>query len=177
MIIASYYLIIQIDYFKEVLFKMEEHKLLTRMLLVVLVVSIVGTVITVDRLGAIGGVGSLTGAVSAGGTGDLNITTDITISLPDSAIDFGNGVVDADSDGYARVYSEGGVNNQNGSWENITDYILIRNDGNAGLNVTVQSNRRDGNNTTDSFICQNDVGGCGAGLESIADATAFNYKL
>ena len=106
---------------------MEEHKLLTGMLLVALVVSVVGTVITVDWLGAVGGVGSLTGAVAAGGTGDLNITSDITITLPDSGIDFGNGVVDAAAD-FAIANSIAGQDTINGTWANITDNITVRNE-------------------------------------------------
>ena len=152
---------------------MEEHKLLTGMLLVALVVSVVGTVITVDRLGAIGGVGSLTGAVTAGGTGDLNITTDITITLADSVIDFGNGVVDA-SAGYASVNSGSGTTTD-GTWANTSDNITVRNDGNVGVNITVQSNKKAGNDTTDSFICQNDVGGCGADYPDPGDETEYKF--
>ncbi len=48
---------------------MEEHKLLTGMLLVALVVSIVGTVISVDRIASINGGTDLT--ASAVGTADI----------------------------------------------------------------------------------------------------------
>ena len=151
---------------------MEEHKLLTGMLLVALVVSVVGTVITVDRLGALGGVG-LTGAATGVGSGDLNITQDITISLPDSAIDFGNGIVDA-SAGYAQLASNAGLV-ASGSWANSSDNITIRNDGNVGVNITVQSNKQSGNDTTDSFICQGDIGGCGVDYEDGGQDTALQY--
>ena len=142
------------------------------MLLIALVVSVVGTVITLDRLGAVGGVG-LTGA--AGGTGDLNITSDITITLPDSAIDFGNGKVDP-SVGYATVNSEAG-STSGGTWANATDNITVRNDGNVGVNVTVKSNKQDGNHTSNSFICQSDAGGCGVGYENGGELTALQYKF
>ena len=156
---------------------MEEHKILTGMLLIALVVSVVGTVITVDRLGAVRGVG-LTGA--AGGTGDLNITQDITITLPDSAIDFGNGKVDP-SAGFAVVDSRNSNTNTDGSWANLSDNITIRNDGNVGVNITVQSNKQSGNDTTNSFICQSDAGGCGVGYESGGDspsqALGYSYIM
>ena len=64
----------------------------------------------------------------------------------------------------------------NGTWANATDFIIVRNDGNVGVNVTIQSNKQNGNDSTNSFICQNNVGGCGAGLESNVDATQYNYK-
>ncbi|MAG60492.1 hypothetical protein CL619_01775 [archaeon] len=155
---------------------MEEHKILTGMLLVALVVSVVGTVITVDRLGSVGGVG-ITGA--AGGTGDLNITQDITITLPDSAIDFGNGKVDPTAS-FALADSAPGVSTVSGTWENISDNITVRNDGNTGINLTVSSNRKAGNDTTLSFICQGETDGeCAndvtfSGLDS---AVSFAYGI
>ena len=153
--------------------KMEEHKILTGMLLVALVVSVVGTVITVDRLGSVNSASGLTGAV--GGTGDLNITQDITISLQDSAIDMGNGKVDP-SVGYAMVNSKTGVVSD-GTWANTSDNITVRNDGNVGVNVTVQSNKQDGNHTTDSFICQSETGACGVGYEVDGEGTALQYAF
>ncbi|MAG60512.1 hypothetical protein CL619_01875 [archaeon] len=153
---------------------MEEHKVLTGMLLVALVVSVVGTVITVDRLGGVNSANGLTGA--AGGTGDLNITSDITITLPDSAIDFGNGKVDP-SAGFASVSSAGDT--ADGTWANLTgnaDNITVRNDGNVGVNITIKSNKQNGNHTTDSFICQSDAGGCGVGYESGGEANALMYN-
>ncbi len=154
---------------------MEEHKLLTGMLLVALVVFVVGTVVTVDRLGSVGGVG-ITGA--AGGTGDLNITQDITISLPDSAIDFGNGKVDP-SAGYATVDSASDTND--GTWANHSagnnDNITVRNDGNVGVNLTIQSNKQNGNHSTDSFICQSDAGGCGVGYDNGGETNALKYNF
>ena len=149
---------------------MEEHKVLTGMLLVALVVSVVGTVITVDRLGAVGGIG-ITGA--AGGTGDLNITSDITITLPDSGIDFGNGKVDP-SVGYASLDSGTG-SVTGGTWANTSDNITVRNDGNVGVNVTVKSNKEDGKDGTDSFICQGDAGGCGVGYSAGNDALEYSF--
>jgi hypothetical protein len=153
---------------------MEEHKVLTGMLLVALVVSVVGTVITVDRLGALGGASGLTGAVA--GSGDINITSDITITLTDSSIDFGNGKVDPTA-GFAVVNSQAGQDTTDGTWANITDALVVRNDGNVGVNVTIQSSRSNGNHTTISFACENDVGGCGVGYESGGEANAlqFNY--
>ncbi|MAG60789.1 hypothetical protein CL619_03305 [archaeon] len=158
--------------------KVEEHKVLTGMLLIALVVSVVGTVITLDRLGAVGGVNSANGLTgAAGGTGDLNITQDITITLPDSGIDFGNGKVDP-SAGYALVSSS--ANTADGTWKNNTgdaDNITVRNDGNVGVNITVQSNKQDGNHTTNSFICQSDAGGCGVGYDDGGENNALQYAF
>ena len=152
---------------------MEEHKVLTGMLLVALVVSVVGTVVTVDRLGSLNSIsgGALTGAAS--GTGELNITTDVTITLIDSSIDFGSGQVDS-SASHAVLDSELGAVTA-GSWANGTDFIVIRNDGNYGANITVQSNRQAGNHSSISFICQNDVGGCGGPGYPVA-ATQFKFE-
>tara|TARA_Y100000310_G_C20680473_1_gene815613 strand:- start:2260 stop:2943 length:684 start_codon:yes stop_codon:yes gene_type:complete len=155
---------------------MEEHKVMTGMLLVALVVSVVGTVITVDRLGGVNSANGLTGA--AGGTGDLNITQDITISLPDSGIDFKNGKVDP-SAGFATVDSGG--NTVDGTWDNRSgsngDNITVRNDGNVGVNITVQSNKQNGNHSTNSFICQSDAGGCGVGYENGGENNALKYEF
>ena len=152
---------------------MEEHKVLTGMLLVALVVSVVGTVITVDRLGSVNSAGGLTGSV--GGTGDLNITQDITISLVDKGINMGNGKVDPGV-GYASVNSNIGTTT-GGTWANSTDEITVRNDGNVGVNVTVQSNKQNGNHSTNSFICQSDDGGCGVGYDVDGEETALQYDF
>ena len=105
----------------------------------------------------------------------MNITQDITITLPDSAIDFGNGKVDP-SAGYAVVDSL--AQTTDGTWANHTassDNITVRNDGNVGVNVTVKSNKQDGNHTSNSFICQSDAGGCGVGYDNGGELTALQY--
>lgn len=152
---------------------MEDRKMLTGMLLVALVVSVIGSIVTVDRLGNLNGVG-ITGAATGEGSGDLNISQDLTITLTDSAIEFGEGNVDPGST-FAALDSGSGLM-IDGTWANNTDFIVVRNDGNIGLNVTVQSNKKSGNHPTDSFICQNDVGTCGGDLYPQANATRYSFK-
>ncbi len=138
---------------------MEERKILTGMLLVALVVSVIGGIVIFDQLRTLN---SLTGAVS--GQVDLNITTDISISLPgNNAIDFGQGFVDPDADAALLDAIMGQV--LNGTWGNDSFNITIRNDGNVGINVTVESDKIRGNES-DSFACQGDSI-CGGSLNNL----------
>ncbi len=138
---------------------MEERKILTGMLLFALVISVVGTLFTFDQLEVYKQ--DFTGAAT--GQVDLNITEEISISLPNSTIDFGNGVVDLNSS-FAVVDSREIYDTDGGTWANISDNITVRNDGNVGVNITIQSNVTRGNES-DSFICQGDSD-CGSAFEN-----------
>ena len=142
---------------------MDEHKLLTGMLLIALVVTVVGTLVTVDRLSVIDGGSVLTGAIS--GSANLSITEDITISLPSSLVEIGSGKVAANAT-FAVVDTSSTVGVEDGTWANSSYNITFRNDGNEGVNVTVQSNVTRGNASgedglTYSFACSGDTDDCG----------------
>ena len=120
-----------------------------------------GTVITVDQLGRLSTTSkTITGAV--GGTGNLTITQDTTITMADSLIEFGAGTVNAASS-YALLQSNNSAAFQ-GSWSAVDDQMTIVNDGNVGTNITVQSNRKSGKSSPFSFICTGDIGECGSGI-------------
>ncbi|MBT4447053.1 hypothetical protein HOA92_01290 [archaeon] len=161
---------------------MEEHKLLTGMLLVALVVSIVGTVITVDRLGALGGGtdSSFTGAIT--GSANLTITVDTTISLPSSEVTLGSGNVAANAS-FATIDTSLPLSVDDGTWANQSYNITVRNDGNVKVNVTIQSNVTRGNGTgivpdSWSFACSGTTENtCGLGFNNESgEELEFAYK-
>ncbi|MAG60829.1 hypothetical protein CL619_03510 [archaeon] len=163
----------------------DEHKLITTLILVSLVFSVIGTITMFDTLLGDNGFeramvfgisnffpSTLTGGV--GGTGDLNITQDITITLPDSSVNFGNGQVFPASS-YAYLDSMGGRGNTGGTWPNLSDNITVRNDGNVGLNITISSNKLTGGGVG-SFMCDYDIGGCGVGLGNLSSGLIFAFE-
>ena len=126
---------------------MEEHKVLTGMLLVALVVSVVGTVVTVDRLGSVG-LTSITGAATGEQHGEGNITIesvlDIALQPGEEAIDFGSGSVNS-GEAWAYIESNGsGTNNAyRGNWsvDAAAETIEVSNIGNVAANITIASDR------------------------------------
>lgn len=148
---------------------MEEHKVLTGMLLVALVVSVVGTVITVDRLGALGGVSGLTGAATTGDQyGNLTISEVVAIKTTGD-IDFGTGEFDVGEDyQFMSSYAESteNDNSENTTFPSVesipTNRTKVENQGNVGINVTVSSTKIYGTGGN-SFLCAGDAGPCGLG--------------
>ena len=162
---------------------MEEHKLLTGMLLAALVVSVAGAFMTLDSLSQVSGV---TGAATGTGTATTTISADATISTSaDNAIAFGAGSVWSGS-AYAVLYSnnESAVNGDsnisvNGTWAiKDPDNITLENQGNTDLNITVQSNVISGT-TASSFVC-GDNGVCinlGGGAAYQSNGTDFAFRV
>jgi hypothetical protein len=148
---------------------MEEHKLLTGMLLVALVVSVVGTVITIDRLGMIG-VGSSSGSGFTGaatGTSDIVVTTTASVTVTNSTLSLGAGTV-ASNATFTLIDTASATGVDDGTWVNGTKNLTIENDGNVGINVTIQSNVTRGNATgadtgSYSFACSGETGGDACG--------------
>ncbi|MBT4605273.1 hypothetical protein HOC01_06550 [archaeon] len=147
---------------------MEEHKLLTGMLLVALVVGIGGTMIAVDHLNGLNS--GVTGAATGTGTSYTTVAEDITISIPNSTVDFGSGSVDVGSD-WAVLSSSSFRGTHNGSWANISDNISIQNDGNRDINVTVNASKINGSRG-DAIICDPN---CPVGTSNQTNATMFEF--
>ncbi len=159
---------------------MEEHKLLTGMLLAALVVSVAGAFMTLDQLGSSG----FTGAATGTGTSTATITADLSISVSNAdntIVAFGSGVVDS-TDAYAVLYSEpteGLTNTDNSSgWAAVNDNLSVQNNGNTDLNITVKSSNKSGIGDG-SFVCQGS-GLCtiGGGSQTYKDnGTDFAFKV
>jgi len=122
------------------------NKTIVALLAVALVVSIAGTLYSVSELNELGGTYSfLTGAQStAQGTGDINITGELAISLTDAAIDWGHGYVD----GAATAVLPSNQTALPSNWINDTEYMMgaadyftLENNGTvvASVNVTADN--------------------------------------
>ncbi|MFC1705084.1 hypothetical protein ACFLZ6_02020 [Nanoarchaeota archaeon] len=137
------------------------NKTLATLLVVAIVVSLGGTFISLNRLSSIAKVSSITGFAT--GTGKVNVTIveSTTISTPDDNIWFGEGNVD-DNELFADLWSNGTKIN----WTNstpylpvpstagagIADFIVIQNDGNIDLNITVYTTQN-----SSEYLCNGDV--------------------
>ncbi len=141
---------------------MEEHKLLTGMLLVALVVSVVGTVITVDRLGSMSMSNTLTGALT--GEGNVTIESIMEITVTQGTINFGVGNVNSDQN--FSLLNSNGTASDGGNWSYSAQAITILNSGNLVANVTIKSSKSNGIDQTNSYICSGDSDlTCGANLQ------------
>ncbi len=156
---------------------MEEHKLLTGMLLVALVVSVVGTVITADRLSGLSTSSNTFTGAAIGGEGNLTIESVVSFTMADTLIEFKNGSV-----AYGYTYAILESNNSNvfqGTWDKVNDQMTIENDGTVPANITVGANKQAGIGAN-SFACDGDQGNCGIGLSGTGNpdqATSFSFKM
>lgn len=144
------------------------NKTLATLLVVAIVVSLGGTFISLNRLSSLGGIVALTGA--AGGTGYVNVTITefVTITTPEDRIWFGEGAVTSAAD--AELWSNGTFK----GWINTTvylpekvdgvgDFIVIQNDGNVHINLTVRTDKN-----ASQYLCDNLIGDTQAGCNATA---------
>lgn len=112
------------------------NKTLAALLAVAIVVSLGGTLLSLNKLGS----NSLTGAAEAQGTAIFNITTDITITLTNATVNFGEGVLNSSNSTCTLSTEDTSVPD---CWVNSTDYapapFVIRHDGNNNVNLTINS--------------------------------------
>ena len=160
---------------------MEEHKVLTGMLLVALVVSVVGTVVTVDRLGDLSvNKFTLTGAATGDGQGNITIDQTVSIDLVHAVINFGSGEVNST---FALLQTNGTGLVSGGNWSINNDEFFIENDGTAKVNITLVSTKASGNDQTSGANAESYI--CGTGTETqcsendntgdVGTATSFAY--
>ena len=140
------------------------NKTIVALLVVALVVTVVGTVVSVSKLSALGGTYTiLSGAATGTGTTTLTTSGVTDISVTDSAIAFGTGMVnDSCADGDAWIASDNdGHNcwlnstNQSHTMANIDDWHELENNGTTITSIDVDLDSTD----SEHFLCEA-VGGC-----------------
>lgn len=126
-------------------------KAVVALLLAVVVVSLAGTLLTLNKISTISRLRiPITGMGSGSGDINVSISESTTITVTDGSIDFGTGTVTGAAS-WAQVWSNDSATTINGSWTSPNSGIVIRNDGNIPINLTVTSNR----NSTDMLGTSN----------------------
>ncbi len=123
------------------------NKTLVFLLIAVIVVSVGGTIISLNKINRLTQLQAITGMASEG-TGYVNVSVIslASIQLVDTRIDFGACTPNISTS--AKPGANLSSNDSSGSWgddagictRSGTDNITIKNDGNAFINVTVQTN-------------------------------------
>ncbi len=152
------------------------NRTLAALLVVAIVVSLGGTFVSLGRLGSLKGAAGITGMQTYQDTGKVNvtITQDLTIFAVEDNIWFGEGRVNTTASTYADLWSNG----TSIFWVNYTqylperadadaDYIIIQNDGNQHVNVSVWTNQ----NATE-YLCS---GLAGPSFDSCYAAALYKY--
>ena len=149
------------------------NKSLATLLVVAIVVSLGGTFISLNRLSSLGTIPGITGFQT--GKVNVSIVQVLTISTPDALIWFGEGTVDDVSSEFAELWS----NSTERFWNNATtflpdpsddgigDYIILRNDGNVDLNLTIYTHTN-----ASEYLCGGLVG---ASFTHCYDTASYAY--
>lgn len=134
------------------------NRTLAILLIAAMVVSLGGTILSLNRLARFRAPSQqIAGYATGTGTANLSIITETTITVVENLIDFGEGVVNTTADcTNATLYSSHNDTNWTGAndicWVNSSsltikpaesDDIVIRNDGNINVTLTMSSSEND----------------------------------
>ncbi len=146
---------------------MKSQKLILTLSWIIVITTLLTLIVVFNKFGVI------TGRATDTGEANLTINTSASISFVDNSVNWGSGSVD-ETPSFAILDTNGttaaGTAVINGSWNNETTGLMLRNDGNVNVSVDLVSSKDAAafiGGTNPAFkwaISNNETGSCAAGI-------------